>query len=265
MIYDTFLFNDELNMLECRLTELARYPEPVTHILVEAEMNHRGELKPLHYALNRDYFQPLPNPVIHIVASELPTPEENPDPWSREHAQREYCRIGLLNAVHGDIVLHGDVDEIPRMPALHDAIGRVRNGEQAVVLAMRQHQGAVDWLYPHLTWPGTIVTTYFTDGRFWGFSWLRDQRNHLPQQENGGWHLTWVGGPEMQRRKLATHCHLEMRPEEEQRVRSGQLYRDGITHGGTVQQPVEVDDDYPEYVRTRRCPPSWFRPRVEQA
>lgn len=263
MIWDTFIFNDELNMLECRLTEFARYPEPVTHVLVEAELDHRGQPKPLHYARERYYFEPLPNPIVHVVATDLPAVEDNLDPWSREHAQREHCLTGLHGIKPGDILLHGDVDEIPRMPALHDAIGRVRNGEQAVVLGMRQHQGAVDWLYPHLVWPGTIVTTYRTD-RFWSFSWLRDQRNNLPQQENGGWHLTWVGGVEVQQRKLQTHCHLEMRPEEAQRVRSGQLYELGITHGGTVQLPVEVDDSYPEYVRTRRCPPSWFRPRVEQ-
>jgi beta-1,4-mannosyl-glycoprotein beta-1,4-N-acetylglucosaminyltransferase len=275
MIYDLFLFNDELDMLECRLTEFDQRDrnnsEPVLHIPIEAPFTHRDEPKPLYCRGNWARFERWHEWLLPIVAKELPTTAENPDPWSREHAQREYAAKALkaLNAKSDDIILHGDVDEIPRMSKLTEACQMVRANPQpvlsrfswrpGVVLEMRLHSYAVDWCADKYLWRGTVITTVKNLPPT--FTQFRDMRNLVEPVRDAGWHLTWLGGDEAIQRKLKSHCHTEMTAEEEYWPASGQSYRMGRTHGGIEQVPVDDLSDYPVYIRERRCPESWFRPR----
>lgn len=64
------------------------------------------------------------------------------------------------------------------------------------------------------------------------------------------------------RQKLKVQCHLEMRPDEAERLASGACYRDGIHQSGQCSMiPVEVDETWPQMIWQRKCPESWFRPR----
>ena len=52
MLIDAFIFYNELDLLELRLTVLDKYVD--RFVLVESEVNHIGERKPLFYAENKD-------------------------------------------------------------------------------------------------------------------------------------------------------------------------------------------------------------------
>lgn len=268
MIFDTVMFNDELDMLECRLTEFDELgranTEPVTHVVIESPVTHRDEPKPLHCRANWARFEKWHDYLLPVIASKLPTATEDSNPWSREHAQREYAGKALktLHAKPSDIVLHGDVDEIPRMEKLAEAC-RLARENRTVVLEMRLHSYAVDWYAAGYPWNGTVVTMMRNLPS--SFTQLRDLRNTAQKVANAGWHLTWLGDNEATQRKLKTHCHLEMTPEEEYWPASGESYRTGRTHGGIQQVPVDDLTDYPRYIRNRQCPPSWFRPREDEA
>ena len=155
MIFDTFMFNDELDMLECRLTELQDVPD-LKHVVIESSTSHRGKPKLLNYVENRERFAPWKGRVRLAIAFTLP---ESPDPWDREPKQREYARSGLWDAKPGDAVLHGDVDEIPSTTAL----GMIADGrvplDGPVVLGQRHLMYACDWEYPAPFWPGTIAVS----------------------------------------------------------------------------------------------------------
>jgi hypothetical protein len=72
-----------------------------------------------------------------------------------------------------------------------------------------------------------------------------------------------MGGHEAHLAKLAAHCHVEQdTPEILGTITSGRAYAEGW-HIGTKHIPVDVDETWPRYVRERRCPDSWFRPREE--
>ena len=65
MIYDCFVFNDELELLEMRLMELYHIVDKF--VLCEREHTFTGKPKPLHYADNREMFKPWADKIVHLV------------------------------------------------------------------------------------------------------------------------------------------------------------------------------------------------------
>jgi hypothetical protein len=253
-IWDTFLFCDELDLLECRLRELQDVPR-LTHVLVESISTFQGRSKPLWYAEHKERFAPWAGRIVHVV---IP-PQYASDAWGRESAQREYARAGLQEAVAEDIILHGDVDEIPRASI-------VRVEPAGHVLGMGQHIFAVDWLDPRGDWPGTVA---LRASEVQGFAHMRSLRNALPRIPDAGWHLTWLGGPEAITAKVNAFSHTEIIPLVTRGNAEGLLYEKGRfwsseTELGIQLTPVDVDGSWPQWIRERECPRVWFRPREAQ-
>jgi hypothetical protein len=264
-IVDTFMFNNELDILQMRLEEL--YNAVDHFVLVEAKVDHQDHPKPLHYAENRERFKPWADKIVHVIAGDMPTKAQDNDPWAREHAQREFIADGVarLGLVGSDIILESDVDEIPR--ALHTR--NVRPNGKIWAFGQRGHFWAVDWLYS-APWYGTTCTTVDTLARMAKvpgarpFAYLRDVRitaecpAHL---QDAGWHFSWLGGAEAALKKVGSFCH----PEVEQQIRDGltsdQFLRQGVHVDGVKMHPVEVNEEWPAFIRERRCPADWFRPR----
>jgi hypothetical protein len=263
-IFDAFPFHDELDMLECRLTELETIPNLV-HVIVEADVTHQDDPKPLYFLEHRERFAAWKDRIIHVSASGLPTRAAAPDPWAREYAQREWIGPGLHagGAEPGDIVLQSDVDEIPTVTAARNV-----RPSGLVSFEQRGHFWAVDWLYP-LPWYGTVAARVSTllksaelnpaDSQTFGA--MRGARNTAPKLPAAGWHLSWLGGAERALHKVGAFCH----PEVEDRIRAGLkddgFMRDGWHVDGQRLVPVDVDRTWPRYVYERRCPESWWRPR----
>lgn len=259
-IFDTFLFNAELDMLECRLTELDAYPQIYRHVLVEAPADHQGHPKPLHYAENRERFSAWADRIIHVVA-DLP---DQPYAWYRERAQREQIRAGLerAGAGPGDEVIVADVDEIPSASAMEAVAGL---GATIATFEMTCCIFAVDWL-----WPEPMKTSKAAPyGRIDSFERVREGYREEAVIPAAGFHLTWLGGPDAVRAKLAAHCHLECNENIEVALADpDSIYRRG--HNPFVQwtpeplRATDVDGSWPVWVRERHCPPSWFRPRDKE-
>ena len=108
MLWDTFMFRDELDMLEARLTELEDSPV-YRHVLVEATTTHTGIPKPLYYDGNKERYARWADRIVHVIADV----SNEPHPWAMEHAQRNHIWAAIADADPDDIVILGDVDEIP--------------------------------------------------------------------------------------------------------------------------------------------------------
>ena len=151
------------------------------------------------------------------------------------------------------MVLIADVDEIPSATAL------AARPDTAAALLQRLCMYAVDWEYPqrHLC---SVIARAGAVGS--SLASVRGARYSMPVIADGGWHLTWLGGTEGLRRKLAVTCHTEMTAAEAERLSSGRAYLNGEHHGGQYQMvPVDVDETWPRWIYERKCPPEWFRPR----
>ncbi|NBR68344.1 MAG: hypothetical protein EBT79_13925, partial [Actinobacteria bacterium] len=92
-IIDVFPFNNELDMLQCRLEEMSSSVD--WFIAIEADVDHQDHPKPFHLTDNLDRFSAWSDQLIVVRATGMPTLADDPDPWARELAQREYAIEGL--------------------------------------------------------------------------------------------------------------------------------------------------------------------------
>jgi Glycosyltransferase family 17 len=262
VIYDLVMLRDELDVLAMRCEHLER--AQVRHVVVEASVTHRGEPKPFHFARNLARFARWRERIIYRPVTFLP---DSPDPWMREHVQRDAA--WPLPCAHEpeDLVLIADVDEIPDTEALAQAermlaVGPAPQPWPAVTLEMTLCIFAVDWLRAAPQRTSVITTAGYLSGNSLLPSAVRDQRDHYEVIPDGGWHFTWLGGPEAIAEKLAAHCHTEKDGPIASGLAAGELYEKGIHFDGKEQLiPATVDSRWPACIAERRCPDVWFRPR----
>jgi hypothetical protein len=263
MIWDTAMFKDEDDMLLCRLEAFADAPGEVRHVFAESRHTHRGVPKPLNFPV----LELADDPEIRYVVDNW---EPDADPWTNEHHQRNAAwKIIDAEAADDDAVLICDIDEIPNWDLLLwlDGPGRAALEQFPVAIHMRTFLFAADWEVK-IPLPPTCVaaSVQYLRKRAAGGEYLagvRDGRDDYPVLMGGGWHFSWVGGPERQRAKLETAtCHTEiLATPEADLIRSGARWRSAEDGGGLPVVPVDVDESWPDFVHERRCPPSWFRPR----
>jgi len=261
LIIDAFPFHDELDVLEMRLTEL--YDTVDYFVLVEAEVTHQDRPKPSYYLDNGERFKQWADKIVPVWATGLPTAQDAPDPWAREHAQREHIAAGLatIGVTDKDVVLQSDVDEVPR--ALH-----VRNArpQSFVGFEQRGHFWAVDWLYEP-GWRGTVagtVESIHALHQSHPFGSMRNTRNlaGLTVLPDAGWHFSWLGGPERATRKVNSFCHPEVEGDIRGAIANDNFYwREGFHVDGVKMRPVDVDETWPKWIVDGNAPASWYRPR----
>lgn len=254
-IWDVFMINDELDMLECRLVELQDVPNLV-HVAIEADVDHQDHQKPFHVTENLSRFDPWGGRLRVVRATGLPTHEQDPDPWARELAQREYGRLGMTGAEAEDVVLHGDLDEIPRPVVVRNV-----RPQGFVAFEMACYSMAVDWQHPD-PWRGTVAGRF---GFVQSFAEMRGMRNFAKALPNAGWHLGWLGGVDAQLRKLGSFCHPEIADRTLEGIEANLFLAEGWHVDGKKLIPVDVDKSFPRWIRERRCPEAWFRDRSHQS
>jgi beta-1,4-mannosyl-glycoprotein beta-1,4-N-acetylglucosaminyltransferase len=249
LLIDSAMINNDLDMLECRLYELGDVVD--WFVIVEADVDHQDHPKPYHLSDNIERFSQWADKLVVVQAKNLPTVEEDADPWAREHAQREWVHEGLrmIAAPADAVIMHGDIDEIPTT-----LVARNLRPNGLVSLTQRGHFWSLRWLYPQ-PWHGTVAGRV---GSIGSFGAMRDTRNIAPKIPNAGWHLSWLGGPEAATAKVGSFCH----PEVEERITSGlasnRFLEAGYHVDGEKMQRVEIDETYPRWVRDGKCPASWL-------
>lgn len=124
MIVTAQPFFNELDLLEIKCRELAGVVD--AHVIVESRRTFTGIEKPLHFSDNRARFRGLP--IIPVVVD---LPEHAESPWIREGLTHREIRA-VVRALSPEIVIWGDVDEIPR----RDTVERFR--------AMKTNTASVD-------------------------------------------------------------------------------------------------------------------------
>ena len=119
-VFDCIVLNDELDLLEARFRAYQDIPE-VTHVIVEAAVDDKGNPKPLYFQENRDdRFAPFRGKWNHVTVEA----HELSSGISYETSLRNYLMHGI-NGSPGDIILQ-ELDTIPPVNAIRDlAAGRL--------------------------------------------------------------------------------------------------------------------------------------------
>jgi hypothetical protein len=275
-VIDTFLYSGigtEPDLLECRLRELDGAVD--YHVLVEGSLTFQGQPKPPAFLEQQSRFEPWRDRIVYVrhTPSAGAPGKEPGDAWAREHSSRMAVHRGLLGAEPGDIILHGDVDEIPS----REAIASLREHADEITpckLELDFYMFAVDWQVPW-RWHAPSVMRY---GQLDDFTRLRETGWPVwPYVKPAGWHLTWLGGEQAARDKVHAFSHAEAIPETEAGLAAGKYYRDGVWWPGRGREHEtpfvarDVDATWPAWIADSwdaesqkprgPAPDIWFRPR----
>ena len=192
-IFDCFKFFNELELLELRLMELDEIVD--YFVIVEANKTHTGHPKEFIFEKNKEIFKKYLPKIIHVKVEDLPPYSVN-DIWTAENFQRNCIMRGLNGfAVNGDKIIVSDIDEIPNT----DVIRQNLNNPNWVTFRQKLYYYYVN-CEQNCHWDGPIMATYGT------FNQPQDLRNAARSgfniQQNGGWHYSFMGGPERVRLKV---------------------------------------------------------------
>jgi beta-1,4-mannosyl-glycoprotein beta-1,4-N-acetylglucosaminyltransferase len=196
MIYDCFIFFQELDVLEIRFRELA--PVVDRFVLVEAPVTFSGRPKPLFYHENAARFGAYRDKIIHVVVDDMPGGD---DAWGREAYQRDAVERGLRECRQDDIVMISDADEIPSASAVR---------EYRLSLGMMKFRQWLSYYWLNCRGPVCFDSRILPFGLYRQFGSASNVRKHDCAAIDGGWHFSYVGGPDMIRRKLESFSHTEL-------------------------------------------------------
>jgi beta-1,4-mannosyl-glycoprotein beta-1,4-N-acetylglucosaminyltransferase len=174
---DAFIFYKELDLLEIRLNALEPYVDKF--VLCEAPISHTGKPKPLYFQDNADRFKDFN--IVALVA-DLKPPETLTEVacMSVGNAQREFLMNGITDNDPEEIILFGDMDEIPDL--------RGYAGQEGVFKQILYYY-YLNVYTGTWRWKGTIA---YKKKNILSFGWLRRKRSQLPTI-GGGWHFSYVG------------------------------------------------------------------------
>jgi beta-1,4-mannosyl-glycoprotein beta-1,4-N-acetylglucosaminyltransferase len=200
MIHDCFPFFREFDVLEMRLTLLDGVVD--RFVLCEAPFTYNGKPKPLWYAENASRFARWQHKIVHLVYPGEP----DANPWANEWGQRAF----LTNAINGfdpdDLVLYGDVDEIPdpRNVACRPTPGKILGHRQ------RYAVGYFNRVIDERGWIGTRAVRLGDIARFGTLADVRRGASEALEQVAGGWHFSSLGGADIYRTKVHSYAHTEL-------------------------------------------------------
>jgi hypothetical protein len=201
MLVDTFMFYNELDILELRLEVLDKYVD--RFVLVEAEVNHVGGPKELFFQKNKERFTKWIHKIEHVIVTAEEAPKDA-NPWSREKYQRECILRGLDGVPDESIVMISDVDEIPNL----DIIQFEKLEHIFTSVHMWMFEYSLDYLFTGEPWFGTVITNIGVL-RSAGPNKLRDGRWKFPCVQYAGWHLSSFGTPIHVWNKMQTFAHAK--------------------------------------------------------
>jgi beta-1,4-mannosyl-glycoprotein beta-1,4-N-acetylglucosaminyltransferase len=217
MILDTFMFFNEYDILEGRLEYL--YDKVDKFIIVEADHTFTGKPKELNFAKNMDRYSKYLSKVFYYPIKISKATLKKHDPWKVETEQRNAISKALDFFSDFDIVIVGDLDEIPSHHSLRNALSML-NQYPAVTLVYDAY--IYNFGFKHQLIEGkfknvldgfahnVITTNRFVKSK--SPQVVRDKRHCYANMNSNfaqGWHLTYWGTDQNIKNKIEAYSHTE--------------------------------------------------------
>lgn len=189
-IIDTFIFYNEIEILQARLMELYNIVD--YFILVEGTLTFTGNKKPLYYNDNKELFSKYNDKIIHIIVDDFP---ETTNPWDRERHQRRCINRGIekLELLDDDIIIISDVDEIPNSDIINSIKIKsiIIDSAHVYALIMTLYYYTINWTVSN-KWDYVKVITNSKYESIKDTERIRLFCPYIPI-DNGGWHISYYG------------------------------------------------------------------------
>jgi len=239
-IIDCFIFYNELDMLEYRLSIL--YDVVDYFVICEASRTFVGKPKPYFYNENKERFSRYADKIIHVMMTDDNTQwryssknirryniwrynSKNMtanDVWRNEITQRNGISRGIKILSSNrlisdkDLITICDLDEIPNLEVLKE----LQNGN----ILMNSEGGVnieMDFYYYNLKtlssekWTSSKIVTFNTfKTKFSGWPQLIRNYNFNMTLRKGGWHLSYFGNETFIKNKIENFGHQELNVKE---------------------------------------------------
>jgi|694.fasta_scaffold09959_16 beta-1,4-mannosyl-glycoprotein beta-1,4-N-acetylglucosaminyltransferase len=281
-IYDCFPFFCELDLLEIRLNILDPYVD--YFVIRESNLGFAGNQKKYFFEENKHLFKDFLHKIIYLKVDNNPDDfynlpyvinpqnedeicmnkiydfvknsnnwEKHEKHWGREFFQRESLHRGLLKCEDDDLILFGDLDEIPN-PEILEKVIKSYEYDKTYVFEQKMYYYYLN-LFKEDRWRGTILTSY----RFLKDKPLNDLRLQgrssisgvypFDVLENSGWHFSYMGGTDRVIFKIESGGHQELNTTQvKSNVRDNIENKKDIFFRGCTMQEVEIDQTYPAWL-----------------
>ena len=271
MIYDCIPFFNELDILKLRMQILSPYVD--RFVLEESTVTFSGEEKEMIFARNREMFAEFADKITYVAVED--SPMEGVTTHERDKYQKNQLIRGMGGCKPDDIVIFGDVDEIPNPEALWAVIksfdpSKIYHLAQRMFycfLNMEEISGnllSITGEFPgaaHRQWLGTKVCSFANLPKE-GIVYLRevsptDARS--VRVSDGGWHFGYMGGDG--ERDVAKRIGAKVQAAAHQEYNNKHYLNEAVDRllcgedifGRDAEfVRVEIDESFPEYLRTHR-------------
>jgi len=221
---DACLLCNELDLLTLRFEEL--WDEIDHFVVVEADTTFSGRPKPLFFREHQTRFRPYADKVVYRAVTDLPPLHQDSEKerFAREAAHRDAigAAVESLPLSSRDIVIVSDVDEIPRARALANIETALSSYDYAIFM-LRNYRGYInnisDSALNGATAAGPVACRVRTLRRVGAQQVRRGQQKsggmiaeRAPKYtyiDDGGWHLSSLGGPDAFWLKAASFSHVD--------------------------------------------------------
>lgn len=246
-VFDTFIFHNELDLLEMRLETL--WDTVDRFVIVEGALTHSGQPKPLYFEESLNRFERFLPKITHIIVDDYPEANGSiyDNAWMRERWQRDAIMRGLTECNDDDIIILGDADEIANPEAIKNY--RVEQGlcrlKQRLFYYYLNNENREGWDWLKIA-PYKIVKELSPCGVRY------PPAGDTPLIENGGWHFSFIAPPEGIAAKIRAFAHVEYdKPEftDVEKIAECVANGDDVFNRGTKYEVVPIDETFPEYVR----------------
>ena len=119
MVIDLIPFFNEVDILKLRLNILGPFVDKI--IIEESTMTFSGEPKELCFEKHKELFKDYLDKITYIVVEDTPKVAKTHE---RDYFQKNRLEKGLdmVGATEDDVLIFGDVDEIPNPVVLQDIV-----------------------------------------------------------------------------------------------------------------------------------------------
>ncbi len=271
MVYDCVPFFNELDILKLRMQILSPYVDKF--VLEESTVTFSGEPKEMVFANNREKFGAFADKIIYVAVDDSPL--EGVTTHERDKYQKNQLIRGMAGCKPDDIVIFGDVDEIPNPEVIRALVenfdpSKIYHLAQRMFycfLNMEEISGkllSITGEFPgvaHRQWLGTKVCSFANLPKE-GIVYLREvstQDQRSVRVADGGWHFGYMGGNG--ERDVAKRIGAKVQAAAHQEYNNRHYINEAVDRllcGEDIFERdakfvrVDIDGSFPEYLRTHR-------------
>lgn len=263
MIYDSFQFLNELDLLEIRLHTHDRFVDKF--ILTESTYTHQGNLKPLVYLDNKHLFKEFNDRIIHIVVDEFPKEmpigksfEENEFHFNIVQIRDTFQRMSFLNQLNfndSDKIFMLDLDEMIDFRKLENLPDDKINS-----LVLNNYYYYINNSSPY-TSDGGIFSRYDLLKSVVGNHPYKNLRHRSKLEPNlykrteniVGWHFSFLGGVNRVKYKIESWSHNEYNTQNiKDNLENNIINNIDIFGRGYKYKTIPLDESFPKYILNNR-------------